>query len=425
MGVFADRQAGMAGIKACRLCRPIGKNIDNGFGVADLQAMFDEIVDWAAGRQVLDSTHDHFGAVWSEEDKYDARDAAAAAVCFARRYNSTRDSRWLDRALTAREYVYRNQIREPGNSARHGGFVHMVHGIWGIHFTRLEPPYPGIDGVDTCVIIHQLCRAAELGLPLKARDRKVLFDAARWVANNEPLPGMFLHHEGATHDCQNSNALGLSALVRAYHTLANAGAKPPSAWLDAAARGLRHYMEGQEAIGVWPYIFAQVGRRGQAYHFDNIPDHGIGLVHLTRVCHLPPLAGRPGVKEMLRRAARWYLCVCRQEGDTIDLEYDRRPELGSDICFSGFTWCRFTAAATLLRIARITGEIEPWRHLALRLMEYVRRRRWQTSDHDRAPVVAHARPEAKLATWCQAAEWDASLLSEMIEDLNALQGMSP
>ena len=26
-GVFADRQAGMAGIKACRLCRPIGKNI--------------------------------------------------------------------------------------------------------------------------------------------------------------------------------------------------------------------------------------------------------------------------------------------------------------------------------------------------------------------------------------------------------------
>ena len=27
-GVFADRQAGMAGIKACRLCRPIGKNIN-------------------------------------------------------------------------------------------------------------------------------------------------------------------------------------------------------------------------------------------------------------------------------------------------------------------------------------------------------------------------------------------------------------
>ena len=25
--VFVDRQAGMAGIKACRLCRPIGKNI--------------------------------------------------------------------------------------------------------------------------------------------------------------------------------------------------------------------------------------------------------------------------------------------------------------------------------------------------------------------------------------------------------------
>jgi hypothetical protein len=180
-------------------------------------------------------------------------------------------------------------------------------------------------------------------------------------------------------------------------------------------------MEGQEAIGVWPYIFAQVGRRGQAYHFDNIPDHGIGLVHLTRVCHLPSLAGRPGLKEMLKRAARWYLCVCRQEGDTIDLEYDRRPELGSDICFSGFTWCRFTAAATLLRIARITGEVEPWRHLALRLMEHVRRKRWQTRDAHLAPVVAHARPEARLATWCQAAEWDASMLADMIGDLNALE----
>ena len=27
LGVFADRQAGRAGIKACRPCRPIGKNI--------------------------------------------------------------------------------------------------------------------------------------------------------------------------------------------------------------------------------------------------------------------------------------------------------------------------------------------------------------------------------------------------------------
>jgi hypothetical protein len=395
--------------------------MSQGFGAADLQGMFDELVDWIAGRQVRGQDDRHYGAIWSEEDKYDARDAAAAAACFARRYSATTDSRWRDRALAAREYVYRNQMREPGNTARHGGFVHMVQGIWGVRFVRLEPPYPGIDGVDTCVIIHQLCQAVDAGLPAAERDREVLREAAQWVANNEPLPGMFLHHEGATHDCQNSNALGLSALVRAYHTLAQAGESPPADWLAAAERGLRHYMEGQEAIGVWPYIFAAVGQRGQAYHFGNIPDHGIGLVHLTSVCDKPPVSDFPGVKEMLKRAARWYLCVCRLDDDTIDLEYDQRPSLGDDICFSGFTWCRFTAAATLLRVARITGEVEPWRHLALRLMEHVGRKLWQRSNPNRAPVAAHARPEAKLATWCQAAEWDASMLARMIEDLDALR----
>ena len=52
-------------------------------------------------------------------------------------------------------------------------------------------------------------------------------------------------------------------------------------------------------------------------------------------------------------------------------------------------------------------------------MEHVRRKRWQTNDPARAPVVSHARPEAPLATWCQAAEWNAVMLGEMMEDLEA------
>jgi len=278
--------------------------------------------------------------------------------------------------------------------------------------------------VDTGVIVHQLCSASELGLPLGSEDLEVLHRAACWIAANEPLPGMFLHHEGATHDCQNANAIGLSALLRAYHTLRSAGCAPPDAWLDAVARGVRHYLEGQESIGVWPYWFARPRPRAGAFHFDNIPDHGIGLYHLTRCLALPPLSDWPGLSEALRRAARWYLCVSRLvpgpsgTGETtIDLEYDGRPELGADICFSGFTWCRFTAAATMLRLGRYVGEVEPWRHLALRLMEHVRRRLWQEQDRTHAPVVAHARPEAPLATWCQAAEWDAAMLGEMMEDL--------
>ena len=397
-----------------------------GFGADDLQAMHDEIVDWAAGRQVLDEGDPHYGAVYSEEDKYDGRDAAAAAACFTRRWRLTGDDEWRQRALLARAYTYRLQRHEPGNPAHDGGFVHMVHGTWGVNFTRLEPPWPGIDGVDTSLVVHQLCRAADLGLPLDDTDCEVLTQAAQWLRHSEALPGMFLHHEGATHDCQNANALGLSALVRITHTLAQPGRGvatgdgDPAAWLAAAARGLDHYLSGQEAIGVWPYHFAMVGRRAGQYHFSNIPDHGIGLSHLTRVAHLAPLCDHPGLLPALRRAACWYLGVSGLDGDTTNLDYDRRPDLGDDICFAGFTWCRFTAAATLLRIARLTGETEPWRSLALRLMEHVRRHLWQRDDPSHAPVVAHARPEARLATWCQAAEWNASMLSEMIEDLQEM-----
>ncbi len=393
-----------------------------GFQQSDLSDMSEALTGWAASRQVFDPADPHCGAIWSEEDKYDARDAAAAAASFARRFRRTGDAQWLERALAARRYAYRSQQHEPGNLNHDGGFVHMVSGIWGVDFTRLEPPYPGIDGVDTGVILHQLCSAADLGLPLEETDCRTLERAAAWFAANEVLPGVFLHHEGSVHDCQNANAIGFSALVRAYHTLERAGRRPPGEWLAAAERGIQHYLEGQESIGVWPYWFARVGSRAGAFHCDNIPDHGIGLYHLTRSCHLPPLAGWPGLHDALRRAARWYLGVCRLDEEGIDLEYDRRPDLGDDICFAGFTWCRFTAAAALLRIARCTGETEPWRHLALRLMEHVRRRLWQSTDASRAPVMAHARPDAKLATWCQAAEWDAAMLGEMLDDLAELDG---
>lgn len=390
-----------------------------GFGRTDLEVMLADLVRWTASRQIREPGHPYLGAVYSEEDKYDARDAAAAAAVFTGEWRRTGSDEWLERALLARRYLYRTQVQAPGDPPRDGGFLHMVHGIWGINFTRLEPPFPGIDGVDTCAIIHLLCRGLELGLPAERTDHEVLRAAAQWVANNEVLPGVFLHHEGAQHDCQNMNSLALSALARAHATLAAAGASPPDAWLDAARRGLAHFLDGQEAIGVWPYYFAQVGARGQGYLQANIPDTGIGLYHLTRALDCAPLAGHPGVREALGRAARWYLCMAWVDGETIDLEYNKAPELGSDICFSGFTWCRFTAAATLIRLARVLADPGPWRELGLRLMEHVHRKRWQNRDPDRAPVVAHARPEAKLATWCQAAEWDAVMLAEMLEDLES------
>ncbi|MFW5868760.1 MAG: hypothetical protein ACOCX2_13135, partial [Armatimonadota bacterium] len=63
----------------------------------ELVEMREALVDWAQRRQVRDEADPHFGAVYSEEDKYDFRDAAAAAVAFARRWRESGDPQWRDR----------------------------------------------------------------------------------------------------------------------------------------------------------------------------------------------------------------------------------------------------------------------------------------------------------------------------------------
>jgi len=64
-----------------------------------------------------------------------------------------------------------------------------------------------------------------------------------------------------------------------------------------------------------------------------------------------------------------------------------------------------------------TGEGEPWRHLALRYMEHVRTKLWNTSDANTAPVRRATRDDMTLCSWIQAAEWDAVLVREMLEQL--------
>ncbi|MFH1264357.1 MAG: hypothetical protein ABIK89_01425, partial [Planctomycetota bacterium] len=87
-----------------------------GFGKKQLRAMFDEIVQWCKRRQVLDPKDIHYGAIHSEEDKYDFRDAAAAAVCFAHAWRDTGEEDYRRRALLARDYVYKGQhVSDPTN----------------------------------------------------------------------------------------------------------------------------------------------------------------------------------------------------------------------------------------------------------------------------------------------------------------------
>ncbi|MGD9497164.1 MAG: hypothetical protein AB7Y46_12775 [Armatimonadota bacterium] len=388
------------------------------FGASDLREMFQALLGWCEGRQVIDEADPHFGAIYSEEDKYDFRDAAAAAVAFTYAWRDNSDERWRQRARMARRYVYRGQHAE---GERRGGWAHMVSGKWGgdhqVDFRRITQPLPPVDGVDTAIVIGLLCRAIDLGLEPDAQDLQHVRLGAEWIARSELRPGVFAHHEGATHDCQNSNALAAMALSRAHRTLTAAGQEAPDEWLEAAMRGAMHYLGGQEAIGVWPYRFAEIGR-GQRFGEQNVPDQGMGLYHFLVAAEALGLDGRSDVREALRRAARWYLCTCRiDEGDpqpTIDLQYQRE---GGGLLFSSFTWCRFMAAAALLRIAGVSGEQQPWRNLALRLMEHVRRKLWNACDRERSPVVASCRPDIELHSWIAAAEWEAVLLREMVEEL--------
>ncbi len=386
-----------------------------------LHEMRHALVNWAERRQVRDESDPHFGAIHSEEDKYDFRDAAAAAVAFARRWDDTGDPAWRERALDARRYVYKGQHE---CAERRGGWAHMVSGEWGgdhqTNFTRITDPLPPVDGVDTAIIINLLCSTIDVGLEPDDEDIQRLRMGAEWVRRSELRPGVFAHHEGATHDCQNSNALAAMALSRAYNTLKPLGADAPDSWLAAARRGFDHYLAGQEAIGVWPYKFAEIGR-GQRFGEQNVPDQGMGLYHFLVAAEQLGLTGRTDVQMALKRAARWYLCTTRIDeadpGPTVDLEYSRAE---GGLLFSSFTWCRFMAAAALVRISRVTDETRPWRTLALRLMEHVRAKLWNdpaTGRDDRAPVVASCREDITLQSWIAAAEWEAVLLGEMIDRL--------
>lgn len=389
-----------------------------GFGKKQLRAMFNDIVDWSKRRQVLDPKDIHYGAIYSEEDKYDFRDAAAAAVCFTHAWRDTGNDDYRNRAMLARNYCYKGQhMADPSNKAQFGGFCHMVHGAWGPGMQRLGGKLGDTVGVETAIIVNLLAKTIELGLEPSPKDIQHLRAAALWKVNNEFSPGVFRHHEGASHDCQNSNALGAEAIVRAYYALEKFGEKPPNDWLEAARRGMAHVVEGQEAIGCWPYVFAKIGR-GQAFSEQSMPDQGMGTYHFLVACDTPAFRGFPGSEDVMRRAARWWLSMSRldRSGPFPTINLDDREARGS-LKFSKFTWCRFMAAASLLRIAEQTGEKHPWQQLALRYMEHVDTKLRNQTDLEKAPFKRATTDDMTLCSWIQAAEWAGVLLREMEEQL--------
>jgi len=386
------------------------------FGQRELASMYNRILDWCERRQELDPENVHHGAIYSEEDKYCFRDTAAAAVLFTHAWRDTGNEEYRQRALMAREYAYKGQhLEDPENPNRYGVFSHMLEkGMNRLNPDGTLPSSAGVVGVETGIITNLLVKTIELGLEPTEEDLAHIEAAATWMINNEVAPGLFRHHEGFSGDTQNTNALGAQTLARAYALLEERGENPPAAWLEAAQRGVDHYLEGGEAIGEWPYTFATIGR-GQSYDEHNIPDQGMGFYHFLVACQTPEFVDQPGLEDAARRAARWWMVMSELNNEgpitTIDLDdTGARPSL----YFSTFTWNRFTAAASLARIAELTGE-DQWKQLALRYMEHVDTNERNISDPDKAPFHRTTEDGVEVVSWIQAIEWDGVLLRELID----------
>ena len=383
------------------------------FPLSELKTMFGEIVEWSAQRQVQDRNDPHYGAIYSEEDKYSFRDAACAAVAFMHRYRETKIAKWKERARAVVDYCYQGQRFEAGPD-KMGGFgeMGMLDDKNGRNFRRVTDSPSIVSGVETGIIACQLVNAFELGLTLEKRDIEALRHIAIWFDNNEYRWGQFRHHEGAKHDCQNSNAIGAAALTRISNFFQSRDLMSSPRWLVLAKRALIHFLEGQEAIGEWPYIFARTGR-GQQYHWKSIPDQGMGLYHLLQCDEYLPFRQLIDESGCLPKIAYWYLLTSRfAEDGTIILDYESEP--GNGIGFSCFTWCRFMACASIAHIWERIGNKEFWQKFVLSQLKFIKQNLWNSTNPKTAPVRSSVIP-LKLHSWIQTAEWDAVLLHEIID----------
>lgn len=132
----------------------------------------------------------------------------------------------------------------------------------------------------------------------------------------------------------------------------------------------------------------------------------VAVVLLRCACDSPAFRNLPGTQEAMQRAARWWLCTSRmdREGPIPTIDRDDREARGR-LKFSRFTWCRFMAAASLMRIAELTGEQEPWQQLALTYLEHVDTKLRNETNVEKAPFKRATTDEMTLCSWIQAIEW--------------------
>ena len=397
------------------------------FDLHELVRMRDALIDWSARRQVLDRNDSHYGAVYSEEDKYSFTDAIFAACAFMRRFKRTGDHGWHDRAVAARDYAFKGQYHDTGDPGRDGAWASMgiIDDPRGKRFRRIADPWAQASGVDTCIIAVASGQLHAMGMPFADGQLDQLRHVGTWQKANRIAPDWFSHHEGADTQCLNMNALaaaGLYAVHRVLHDRTGAGLDEPL--LREADRAYEHVLGAQEAIGVYPYLLGD-WRRGGAYHLHNLPDNGIGLYHQMHLVRDPlsPFS-LAGLRDPMRRSALWYLLTSRWDGDHLVLEYDAGDEYCRGLAFGNFTWCRVTMADVISQLWNTIGDATFWRQFVRAHLRTVREHYWNHDDPEHAPIRASVVPVG-LVSWIQQAEWAALVFDNLATRFGLIESVDP
>ena len=381
------------------------------FGKDEVLGMFDEMVVWLAEQQILDEGHPHYrGIYFRTEDRYCNRDTACAARAFMRQFLVTGDEKWKEKASLARDYVL--DVQE-----ENGGYPEM----------RGRAKSDGGSTVNTSVIAANLIRAWQLGLESGERELEALSRMADFELALEWRPGAFYHDtnhvgayrhhetdeplwgdEGSRRDCQNTNALAAMMFHRIFSFLEERGGEPESAWLEAAARAVRHLLDGQDRNGHWPYYI-------DADWLD-AGHHGMCLLHLAEAAEFPPHRGNPEIEGALTRAGRWLV----EEGL---LQTKRGTKVNWAVSRSAclyFTVEYFLVATPLARLSNVDPERRAvWRHEALELLRYVWTDLWDNANREAEGPFRLTEAGIRLgyAWFGQSMGWAAYQLEDLIDQL--------
>jgi hypothetical protein len=389
--------------------------MEEDFPLSELENMRNELTTWIAERQVLDKSNPHYGAVYSEEDKYCFRDAIFAACCFMREYLRTGQEEWYERACLARDYCYRGQYRNTGDSGKDGCWAAMgiIDDKSGSGFRRITDKWAQSSGVDTALIAIQSDKLHRMGMSFSPEHLDQLAGAVSWNLRNMVAPGWFSHHEGMDLYCLNMNSLGASmfyAVHRMFLESGHPGLSP--AMLSEAETGFQHVLKCQEAIGVYPYRPFSF-KRGGAYNLQNLPDNGIGLqaaMAMIRNPHSPFSFAE--LKEPMRRTALWYLSTSRFAKGHLVLDYSDDPEFFKGLAFGNFTWCRITMLDIISQLGDDIGDKQFWQQFCRCHLRTIRETLWNYEDNKSAPIKAAIGP-VKVVSWIQQAEWAAYVFDNL------------